>query len=256
MATDALILKGVGETLAGLGLVSARLPDLSAPLREAGIYMATSSVPRNFQMGGRPNRWPGSTRWNAPAGDPLFDQGYLVRSIDYAADASSLTLGSPLLKSALLQYGTAEMPGGVLRPKSARFLAIPQFGPGKLSKQQIRAGVRPRSFADAFVLMKGPEGPGLYRKSATVPNDPFAYARKNRGSRATGVKLPKAPGMQKTVTRIFAFLTEVHIPARPFLLFQDEDADVISEFLLRYLFADGGMQFGSVLAQRLLAAAA
>lgn len=255
MATDALILRGVGDTLAGLGLVSARLPDLSVPLREAGVYMATSSVPRNFQAGGRPDRWAQATRWNAPAGDPLFDQGYLVRSIDYTADASSLTLGSPLLKSALLQYGTAQMPGGVLRPKNAKFLAIPQYGEGKLSKQQIRAGVRPRSFADAFVLMKGPEGPGLYRKSGFKPNDPFAYARANRGSKLSGFKLPKAPGMQKTVTRIFAFLTEVTIPARPFLLFQDEDADVISEFLLRYLFKDGGMQYGSVLAQRLLAAA-
>lgn len=192
---------------------SARCEKPEPLLKVFGAHMVQSSIPRNFKEGGRPTKWPGATRWDNPTSDPLFDQGALLRSIGYRTRGEDLEIFSPLKKAALLHYG------GIVKPKK-RFLVRPIVGPGALTLSQART-MKPRDFHGAFVLMDGPEGPGIYIKSTT---------------QSMGISGRRRIQHARSVVRIFAFMESAKIPARPYVVFQSEDMALFGELLTKYIF--------------------
>lgn len=223
-------LEGVREAVDGLGGMSARMRTVAPVLSALGVWMRTSSIPRNFQAGGRPKKWPQATRFGSPTADPLWDTGHLARSVGYEVAGESLWVGAGdegnLRYARLQQWGSAGLPGGVVRPKKGKFLTLPIVGPGALSVTQARS-MRAREFPGAFPLMHGPEGPGIYVKSV-----------RKAGGRVRGGRGRFVSGRVKTVTRIFAFITKARVPDRPFLIFQDEDIALFDAMVRAYYAGD------------------
>lgn len=212
-----------------LALAASRAANLEPVLTAFGRYMKTTSIPDNFAHHGRPQKWPAAHRpaFGPETPDPLVSTGELIRSIGYTVTAEDLFVGagdgsSKMRRAPLLQYG------GHVTPKSAKWLTIPIVGPGALTISEART-MRARDFPGAFVLMKGPEGPGIYRKS-------FSSSSLLHGKRGGHGK----SGGQKTasVVRIFAFVRSVDVPARPYLLFQEEDLQKFSAMVQAYLLND------------------
>jgi phage gpG-like protein len=150
--------------------------------RDAGGYMVNSVIPMRFRQHGP--GWPPVAR----GGSPLIDTGILRDSNDWRVEGDKLLIGNTRPQARLQNRG------GTIVPKTAKFLAIPQSPP--LSITQARMN-KPRDFPGAFVLMKGPAGPGLYRK--------------------TGAFRGKVHGIEK----IFAFVKKVTIKQRKFLFWGD-----------------------------------
>jgi hypothetical protein len=155
-------------------------PSMKAVLqRDAGNYMVNQVIPLRFRAHG-----PG---WAASRStSPLMDTKLMSNSNDWRVEGDTLFVGNTRPQARLQNRG------GTVVPKNSRFLAIPQSPP--LSRTQARVN-KPRDFAGAFVLMKGPEGMGLYRKTAS-----YGAGRWTKG-----------------VERIFAFVKKVTIKKRPFL---------------------------------------
>lgn len=150
--------------------------------RDAGGYMVRTVIPMRFRDHGP--GWPGVRR----GGSPLMDTKLLSKSNDFRVVGQTLEVGNTRPQARLMNRG------GDVVPKNSQFLAIPQSPPLSITEARVR---KPRSFAGAFVLMKGPEGPGLYRKTH------------NMGSLAGRGVIG--------VERIFAFVKKVHIKERKFL---------------------------------------
>jgi len=154
-------------------------PGMKAQLyRDAGNYMVNQVIPLRFRAHGP--GWPAVAR----GGSPLIDTGLLRNSNDWRVEGDTLLIGNTRPQARLQNRG------GVLVPKNAKFLAIPLSPP--LSRTEARVK-KPRDFPGAFVLMHGPNGPGLYRK--------------------TGQFRGKVHGIE----RLFAFVKKVTIKKRPFL---------------------------------------
>lgn len=222
-------LSGVDEAVKGIEAMGSRLRSIRPVLSALGNWMVTSSVPRNFQVGGRPTKWAGSMRWGMPAADVLQDTRHLMRSVGFNVTSDDLILGAgnngELRHAAIHQFGSDGLPGGVIRPKK-KFLTIPIVGAGALTVTQART-MRAREFPGAFPLMNGPDGPGIYVKGTA------------RGQRlARGRRGGFVSGREKTVVRIFAFITHARIPARPYLVFQDEDVAYFLAMSRAYLAGD------------------
>ena len=153
--------------------------------RDAGGYMVRTVIPLRFREHGP--GWPASRSTS-----PLMDTKLMSKSNDFRVVGQTLEVGNTRPQARLQNRG------GTVVPKNARFLAIPCSPP--LSPSDARM-LKPRSFAGAFVLMKGPEGPGLYRKTH------------NMGSLAGRGVI----GVEK----IFAFAKKVTIKQRKFLYWGD-----------------------------------
>lgn len=227
-----LTVEGADKAATAFAMAERRALSLTPVLAALGRHMKTTSIPDNFAQGGRPEKWPASHRpaFGPETSDPLVDTGELMRGIGYKVEAGDLFVGagdggSKLRKAALLQYGSAGLPGGVVKPKNSKWLAIPILGPGALTKSEART-MRARDFHGAFVLMKGPEGPGIYRKSTSSSS--LLHGRRGGHGKSGGQKA-------KSVVRIFAFVDSVTIPARPYLLFQNEDVEKFLAMTTAYL---------------------
>lgn len=142
--------------------------------------------------------WPPPRRRD---GEPLRDTGQLANSITYGFRRSGRTLvvGSNLEYAGVQQYGARIVPTA-----GKKWLAIPVSPPLNVSQRRT---AKPRDFPEAFVLIKGPEGPGLYRRATRA----VAFSRFSRGvSKHAG-------GKRNAIERIFAFRKSVRITARPYL---------------------------------------
>ena len=154
-------------------------PSMKAALyRDAGGYMVNQVIPLRFRAHG-----PGWAEVRR-GGSPLIDTGLLRNSNDWRVESDTLFIGNTRPQARLQNRG------GTVVPKNARFLALPLSPP--LSGTEARTK-KPRDFAGAFVLMHGPSGPGLYRKTGQYR------------------------GKVKGVERLFAFVKKVTIKKRPFL---------------------------------------
>lgn len=189
---------GARETAADLRTVAGHLRDIAPVLRSFGAHMRDVSVPANFAAGGRPAPWPRAA-WGLGE-KTLLDTGGLMRSASFEVVAQNLFLVSKDPRAAAHQYGA------VIVPRRARYLVRPIVGPNALTRDQAR-GAKPRDFSNLFVLMRGPEGPGLYRRDG------------------------------REVHRVFAFMRSVTLPERPWLLYQDADVEVFVELTEAHLFA-------------------
>jgi phage gpG-like protein len=161
-------------------------------LQAAGRHMVSQEIPTIFAQQG-----PGWPRPKYRGGQPLQDTGRLRDSISFRVEPNNLVVGTRTV------YGGIQQRGGVVKPgPGKKFLAIPLSPP--LSKGEARAG-NPRSFKTAFVLMKGPDGPGIYRRSLAARS---TNLKTRRTSYSAGTH---------TIERIFALVRSVKIPARPYL---------------------------------------
>lgn len=95
-------------------------------------------------------------------GKPLLDTGRLASSIAYRATQRDLVVGTSVPYARILNRG------GVIRPRFAKRLLIPQSPPLSRSEArafpQGRAAIRAR-FPGSFYI-RGPEGEGIYRKTS------------------------------------------------------------------------------------------
>lgn len=178
----------------------ANAKDKQAFLSRAGKYMVATEVPRVFRQGGPPGQ-----AWAPPKmrrGKPLRDTGLLLGSIAWRANTKDVVIGTQKRYAPTHQYGATIVPGA-----GKKWLAIPLSPP--LSEAQ-RQTAKPRDFAGAFVLISGPEGPGLYRKAkgAVIASD----------LKSGGASKYSKRGGAKGIERIFAFVRSVKIPKRPFLV--------------------------------------
>ena len=163
----------------------------------AGKYMVATEVPRIFREGGPPGK-----AWAPPKmrrGKPLRDTGRLLASVAWRASASDVVIGTPLKYAPTQQKGATIVPTG-----GKKWLAIPLCPPLTESQRQTS---KPRDFPGAFVLIFGPEGPGLYRKSRQVTASSVVSGGASKYRRGS-----------KGVERIFMFVKSVRVPPRPFLV--------------------------------------
>lgn len=177
--------------------LSASVKDKAPLFAAAGKYMVATEVPRIFREGGPPGK-----AWAPPKmrrGKPLRDTGRLLASVAWRASASDAVIGTPL------RYAPTQHKGATIVPTGGKkWLAIPLSPPLTESQRQTS---KPRDFAGAFVLIHGPEGPGLYRKSRQVTASSVVSGGASKYRRSS-----------KGVERIFMFVKSVRIPARPFLV--------------------------------------
>lgn len=189
-------------------------------LEPAGRWMAQTGLLDRFDAGG-----PG---WPPPrfrSGRPLMDTGRLRAGWDsHVVEAEGVVEVVPVGPSKT--YASIQHHGGTVVPKKAKWLMIPLSPP--LSISEKRAG-DPRAYSGAFFLPKGPEGPGLYRKSRQAVSVSIAAWR-------SGKNLHKATTYAKggkSIERIFAAVKRVTIPARPFAFWSERDREVVAEKTLR-----------------------
>jgi hypothetical protein len=213
-------LSGVKEAAAGLELTARRAADLTPVLQQFGKHMKTVSVPKNFAAKGRPDRWPDTQRFGQIASDPLYDQGNLLRNVDYSVDGQDLVLGEKLKQGHFLQEG------GTITGHP--WLAIPQFP--ALSKSEIRNG--PGRIEGGFFLEHGPEGRGIYRAGRGQQRSTVF-----RGAR--GQRLKRARAVYDAIQKVIALVPSVKGRPHPFVLFQQEDISLFLALVARHLRLQG-----------------
>ncbi len=128
--------------------------------------------------------WPRSS-WQAESAQQ--DSGALLRSVTHEVSGHTLRVGSNL------RYARQRQLGGELKPKKARALAIPL--PGTPKSMQ-----RPRRWGDRLFYLESTKG-----KADTV-----------------GILASKG-GRNGKITPRFVLRARVTQPARPFVVFRDED---------------------------------
>jgi phage gpG-like protein len=209
---DAMV-SGADAAAAAAYASAQRAANLSPVLTLFGGYMKTVSIPTNFTQHGRPKKWEMANRWGVPTDDPLLDEGTLLRSVGYEAASTYLDIGAgsstlpSLRKAAVLQYGTAGLPGGAIKPKKGKYLVRPIVGPGALTVSEARSA-KPRDIPGLFVLSNAfGEALGLFR-------------------------VPSGGGEP---VMVYAFMTESKIPERPYLLFQEEDVAWFVDMAQEYI---------------------
>jgi phage gpG-like protein len=159
-----------------------RAGNLSRPLKIIGTYMLRS-IAKNFQAGGRPEKWQQSLRARLQG---KKTGGRLSSATTFKATAKKLILSNNKIGARIFHKG------GDIKPKSKKALTVP------ISKQAL--GKKASDFDNTFVI-KGI----IFQKRARKPIPLFALKKK------------------------------VTIPARPFLLAQDEDERFINDRISDWL---------------------
>jgi phage gpG-like protein len=101
----------------------ARSASLSAPLGEIG-ELVRSSVIRNFQEGGRPERWPKSARARKEGGQTLVDTARMRNSINVRVYLRHVEVGTNVAYAAAHQFG-AEIRPRTIVPRRKKALYWP-----------------------------------------------------------------------------------------------------------------------------------
>lgn len=114
------------------------------PLNNMMGATIASSIIKNFEVGGRPDKW-----------EPLKSGGeshltgmpsYLKKTIDYVVKGDSIKIGtmSGIKYAAIHQFGSKDLPGGVIKPKKASILhwVDPTSGQNIFAKS-VRIPARP-----------------------------------------------------------------------------------------------------------------
>lgn len=120
----------VAKSVTGLGL---RLSKPQKALESFGRHMVNVSVPENFAVGGRPEKWPRSS-WSSEKGQ--MDTGRLIRSVRFEVGERYIRVGSNLSYAAQRQHG------GVIKAKKGKFLTVPFPGVPRAMARPSRWGER------------------------------------------------------------------------------------------------------------------
>jgi phage gpG-like protein len=153
--------------------------------------------------------WPQSS-WRP--GAPLRDtSNHLLKGFVYSVTTAPGNNATAEIKN-LMFWAWVHDKGATLKPKK-QFLAVPLSPPLGINEART---AKTSDYPGAFVLIKGPEGPGIYRKSKTATSVDL----KNR-------KTKYAKG--KSIERIFALLKQVTIKQRRFMFWPPEAKKLIME---------------------------
>ena len=169
----------------------ARMVRVEPLLERFGARMSQYSVPQNFREGGRPTRWPDTTR----GGQTMVDTGRLRNSITHEVRGRSVRVGTNV------RYAPVRHFGGTIEAKD-KALAIP------VEVSQSRR--RPKHYPNLVWR------PTKNRRFVGMLGEELAV--RTRG--ANGRFQTSSTG--RWVTR-FLLARQVKQPARPFLLFQADD---------------------------------
>jgi len=140
------------QVLAALNGAAKRCADIGPLLEEIGEIVKLS-VKRNFEDGGRPDKWKVSKRAAAQGGITLSDTGRLRNSITSLASGRVVEIGTNVKYAPFHQFGTK---GYIIRPKNKKALNIPGIG---LRKWARHPGLPARPFlmvqeADKVVILE------------------------------------------------------------------------------------------------------
>ena len=175
--------------------------DMKKPMDVIG-YNMLRSVAKTFQAGGRPNLWGASRRAANEGGRTLMLTGRLRNSIAFTSEQFRVVIGTNL------RYARIQQEGGTITGKGGKMLAIP------LTREARRLAVGVRSLREIeglqFIPRKG-KPPILAR---------VVKARGKRGER---------------IEPLFVLMKSVKIPARPFLVVQDDDLKMIEKVIQRHI---------------------
>lgn len=130
----------------------------------------------------------------------LFDRARIFKSIGYRVGVNDVSIGTAV------PYAGRHNRGAVVVPRG-RWLAISQSPP--LRQAESHKKTSDFRAQGSFVLMRGPEGPGIYRKTTAQSVRRVTVVRGNRRN----VIRKKPSGIE----RIFAFVRSTRLPKREFL---------------------------------------
>lgn len=191
-----LQLRSNGEVVVrSLDGLAGRLRDASELLEDMGEHMVNTSVPETFRQGGRPERWPKS-KWQTGERSQM-DTTRLAQSVKHEVSG-----GKILRVGSNLAYARQRQLGGTIKAKNARALAIPL--PGMPSSMR-----RPRRWGDRLFYMESESG---------NPDTVGILASKDG---------------KGTITPRFVLRRQVVQPARPFIVFTDDDIAYFSRSVAR-----------------------
>lgn len=183
MADFSAKIEGLDRLNRRLREIGSRAESPRQPLEEIGQLMVRS-IRTNFREGGRPKKWPRSQRAGERRSTLVGPGAKLMRSIHYTPEARRVLIGTNVKYARIHQFGSAGLPGGVIRPKPPKkFLTIP-INP-------VARGKRARDFQNTFI----PKGKQVIMQK-TGP---------------------------RSVRPLFALVRSVRISARPYLVVQPED---------------------------------
>lgn len=221
-----MTLSGDKQASAALAGLLNRVKDLWNALARLGARYVGDETPAIFSEGGPPGqKWKRVIR-DGRSADPLMDVGTLQKSIQYKVSNDDLVVGVPSASPAG-RYARLQQKGGTITPKSSQWLLQPLSPPLTPSQRRAvsRAGGFRSLFPDAFFLLKGPEGPGLYRKTA----------RTVVGYTLGGGKPKKIYGPGSGIERIAAARKSVTVTARPFLVWTQRFIQLALKLLGRWV---------------------
>lgn len=112
-----------GEIKALLGRLSQRTKDLTPVMRTIGQIVRTSVI-KNFEKGGRPERWQPSQRALMAGGLTLVDTARLRNSINAKASSNSVEIGTNVIYGAIHQLGGQAGRGKKVTIPARPFLAV------------------------------------------------------------------------------------------------------------------------------------
>ncbi len=113
--------------------LSAHAKEIEPALKKIGETIV-SSVQENFEAGGRPKKWPRSKK---PKGRTLIESSDLMSSINYKVHGrETVTVGTDR------KYGAIHQFGGVIRPKSGKYLTF-RIGNRWVRKKEVTIPPRP-----------------------------------------------------------------------------------------------------------------
>ncbi len=113
--------------------LSAHTREIRPALAQIG-QMLVDSVQENFERGGRPEKWPRSKK---PRGKTLIKEGDLMGSINWKVHGNeAVSVGTDR------KYGAIHQFGGVIRPKSGKYLTF-RIGDRWVRKKEVTIPPRP-----------------------------------------------------------------------------------------------------------------
>lgn len=186
--------------LRDLAALKERVGDVRPVLEDFGEHMVESSIPKTFQMGGRPQRWPGSP-WQAGS-SPNKDTGRLLRSIRSEPRRDRVRIGTNYKPAAIRHFG------GEIKARPGKSLVIPLPG----LRRSMR---RPSAWRGRLVRLPSSASPDTRGVLATVDKN-------------SGLVTPRFV-LRKRVTQV----------ARPFLVVVAEDEAYLRDSIERHVRGEG-----------------
>lgn len=128
-------LRGDKELVASLRKMEYRSRNLQPVMADIGEYMKRS-IQKNFDAGGRPNKWKPSIRAVEEGGQTLVDTARLKNSMTYQPGRDSVKIGTNVIYAAIQQFG------GTIKAKTKKYLQF-RVGNQWVKKESVKIPSRP-----------------------------------------------------------------------------------------------------------------